>query len=133
MCHYTVLNYIHKEFPMNTLKKVAFTSVALVTTADQALAAGFGQTQNINSGLKARGDESLTDSIQKIINYLIGFLGLIALVLALYGGFLMLTAAGDEEKVKKGKTILMQAAMGILVIFLAAGIVQLIFAAFSAN
>jgi Type IV secretion system pilin len=118
---------------MNTLKKAAFTSVALITAADQALAAGFGQTQTINSGLKARGDESLTDSIQKIINYLIGFLGLIALVLALYGGFLMLTAAGDEEKVKKGKTILMQAATGILVIFLAAGIVSLIFAAFGAN
>lgn len=45
----------------------------------------------------------------------------------------MLTAAGDEEKVKKGKTILIQAATGILVIFLAAGIVALIFSAFSAT
>jgi len=45
-------------------------------------------------------------------------------VFALWGGFNILTAGGDEEKVKKGKTILIQAAIGLVVIFLASSIVQ---------
>jgi uncharacterized membrane protein YwzB len=36
----------------------------------------------------------------------------------------MVTAGGDEEKVKKGKNILIQVALGIVVIFLAYSIVN---------
>ena len=39
--------------------------------------------------------------------------------MAVYAGFLIVTAGGDEEKVKKGKHILIQVAIGIIVVFLA--------------
>jgi hypothetical protein len=42
----------------------------------------------------------------------------------LYGGFQILTAGGDEEKVKKGKTTLIQAVIGLIVIFLASNIIR---------
>lgn len=38
----------------------------------------------------------------------------------------MLTAGGDEEKVKKGRTILIQVGIGLIVIFLANSIVQFV-------
>jgi cobalamin biosynthesis Mg chelatase CobN len=52
------------------------------------------------------GDQSLTGSailttIKNAINWLLGILATIALVICLYGGFLMVTAAGDEKKYQK--------------------------------
>ena len=54
-------------------------------------------------------------------------LSLIALVVLLWGGFQMVTAAGDEGKHKKGFTILKQAAIGLIFIGLSWLFVSLIF------
>jgi len=42
---------------------------------------------------------------------MLGMLALIALVVLLWGGFQMVTAAGDDDKYKKGFKILQQAAI----------------------
>jgi uncharacterized membrane protein YwzB len=42
----------------------------------------------------------------------------------MWGGFTILTAAGDEEKVKKGRTVIFHAVLGIIVILLAYAIVN---------
>jgi hypothetical protein len=43
-------------------------------------------------------------------------LALVALVVLLWGGFQMVTAAGDDAKYKKGFKILQQAAIGLIFI-----------------
>jgi len=43
----------------------------------------------------------VVDVIQRAINRLLGILAFIALLILLYAGFLMLTAAGDDEKYNK--------------------------------
>lgn len=68
--------------------------------------------------------DDLWTAIQKYINYIMTFLYLIAVMYALWGWFQILTAWGDEEKVKKWKTILIQWAMWLLVIWLAWTIVK---------
>ncbi|MBI4434564.1 hypothetical protein HY635_01990, partial [Candidatus Uhrbacteria bacterium] len=45
-------------------------------------------------------------TVAKIIRAFIGILGLVALVIILYGGFLWMTSGGDEEKIGKGKKVL---------------------------
>ena len=62
--------------------------------------------------------------LDNILGYLISLLYFIAIVFALYGGFQILTAGGDEEKVKKGKTTLINAVIGLIVIFLASSIIR---------
>ena len=69
----------------------------------------------------------LIDSIKSFINWTLGMLATIALVICLWAGFLMVTAAGDENKMKKGQTILKQAAIGLVIIGLAWLIVSVIF------
>jgi len=61
---------------------------------------------------------------QKIINWFLLFLGLIATGFLIYGGFLYVTSAGNDENVKKAKNLIIYAAVGIIVIILAAVVVN---------
>ena len=62
-----------------------------------------------------------TIDIPTLIGYVIigalGIIGSIALLMFVYGGFLMLISQGDAAKVKKGKDALVWAAAGLVVIF----------------
>lgn len=69
----------------------------------------------------------LIDTIKSFINWMLGLLSLIALVVLLYGGFQMVTAAGDDAKYKSGFTILKQAGIGLAVIWLSWFVVSIIF------
>ncbi len=52
----------------------------------------------------------------KLINYFNGFVGLITVILIIYAGFLVLTGAGDDEKLKKAKSIIKYAIFGIFLL-----------------
>lgn len=54
--------------------------------------------------------------VQNIVAIMFGVLGLIAVVMIIYAGFLWLTAGGEEEKAKQGKTLLFQAVIGLIII-----------------
>ncbi len=58
----------------------------------------------------------------RIIQIVLGFLGLIAVVLILYAGFLWMTANGKDEKVTKAKGVLKNAVIGLIIILSSWGI-----------
>ncbi len=66
----------------------------------------------------------------KIISTLLGLLSIIFVVLILYGGYLYLTSAGAEEKIKKAKQVLVSAIIGLAIIILAYAIAQFVLNAF---
>lgn len=66
----------------------------------------------------------LDQAIQYYVNFLISFLYLVAVLYALWWGFLILTAWGEDEKVTKWKTILIQWGLWLLVIWLSGTIVK---------
>ncbi len=51
-----------------------------------------------------------------LVKLLMTFLGIIAVVIMLYGGFLWMTAAGNEDKVDQAKKLIMAAVIGLIVI-----------------
>jgi len=53
--------------------------------------------------------------IGNLVAYLFGFLGVIFLVLAIYGGILWMTAQGNEEQSTKARKIITQAIVGLLI------------------
>lgn len=69
----------------------------------------------------------LVNVIKSFINWVLGILSLIALIVVLFGGFKMVTAAGDETKYKEWFKILQQAAVWLAVIWLSWFIVSIIF------
>ncbi len=68
--------------------------------------------------------ESIDQSVQTMIITGMTFLYLIAVVYGLWWGFNILTAAWDEEKVKKWKTIIMHAIIWLVVIWLVWSIIN---------
>ena len=64
--------------------------------------------------------------IQTIIEVALSFLGVIFLILTIYGGFLWMTAAGNEEKVSKAKKILTAAIIGLIIVISAYAISTLV-------
>ncbi|RMH01563.1 MAG: hypothetical protein D6706_01670 [Chloroflexi bacterium] len=54
--------------------------------------------------------------VARIIRIFLSILGVIATVLIIYGGFLYMTAGGDDAKVKKAKRVLQQTVIGLLII-----------------
>lgn len=57
--------------------------------------------------------------IGKIITIAITFVGVIFLILLIYGGFIWMTARGDEAKVTNAQNILTAATIGLVIIVLA--------------
>ena len=45
------------------------------------------------------------------------------MLFAIYGGFTILTSGGDEDKVKKGKNLIIYVVIGLALVFLASQIV----------
>jgi hypothetical protein len=62
--------------------------------------------------------------IQDIIAYLLTVLGIAGVIYIIYAGFNIVTAGGDEDKVKKSKSTITHVIIGLLLIFLAASIVK---------
>lgn len=70
------------------------------------------------------GQTGLRGIILTIINFFLGFLGLLAVIMVIYGGFLYVSSAGNEENVNKAKKILLYAVLGIVVIIISFALVN---------
>ncbi len=108
----------------NGIQKVLLsaTGLALVAQSQFVNAISFGE-QNVQQGIQGT-TKTADTAVQDLIGTAATFLAILAVVYAIYGWFNILTAGGAEDKVKKGKTILIQAAIGLVVIWLANSVVQ---------
>ncbi|MFA5155086.1 MAG: IPT/TIG domain-containing protein [Patescibacteria group bacterium] len=94
--------------------------------ATVVLAQGFGVGE-VNNGLA--GSLSAADPRMvagRIINIVLGFLGVIAVGLIAYAGFLWFSSGGNEEKVETAKKILRNAIIGLVIILASWGIATFI-------
>lgn len=55
--------------------------------------------------------------IGQIINVVLGIVGSLALIMFVFGGITWMTSSGSPEKVKRGRDILIWAAIGLVIIF----------------
>jgi len=69
---------------------------------------------------------NLRDFIVNAVNFVLGFLGLVAVVMIIYGGFMYVTAGGAEEQTTKGKKSVMYAVVGIVIILISFALVNTI-------
>lgn len=62
----------------------------------------------------------------KFINTALYFIGIVAVIAVIYGGYLYMTARGNEAQVKKGRSVLTWAIIGLIVVLAAAVIVNVV-------
>ena len=120
----------------NSIKNIAVgfvTSIALMmaTMVPAVNAQGFISTTDNPSAISTAtgGQGSFRQLALTIVNFFLTFLGLIAVVMIIYGGFLYVSAAGNQEKIESAKKIIMYAVIGIVVILLSFAIVNTVLTA----
>jgi hypothetical protein len=107
------------------------TALAVATVgASQVFAqSDFGQAAPERIGSATGGTGDFKSLLLTIINYFLGFLGVLAVLMVIYGGVLYITASGDPQKADKGKKIIMYAIIGIVIILLSFALINTVLGA----
>lgn len=59
--------------------------------------------------------KTITEILTTALNFLLSIVGIIAIIMLIIGGLMYLTSAGDEERMNKGKSIVVYSLIGITV------------------
>lgn len=98
-----------------TLPVLADNNYGLNDTARAAKLTGFGSADDLPS------------KIGLVIFTVLSFIGVIFLVIVIYGGFLWMTAGGNTEQTRKASTMIKNGVIGIIIISLSYGLTLFIF------
>lgn len=75
------------------------------------------------------GCDDISACILRVVNYVLGLAGVLALAGIVYGGFLYISASGNQDRVEAGKNAVMYSVIGLVVIGLSFAILRFIFQA----
>ncbi len=102
------------------MKKIAVLTTCGVVFALTVMPALATLDPGLNYGTyTGLGTKDLREGVMNVVNVLLGFLGILAIIIILWGGFRWLTSAGNEEKVGEAKKIITAGIIGLVIIFTA--------------
>lgn len=85
-----------------------------------------GLNNQIQQTIGATGATDIRVTIARIIRVALGLLGIVAVVLCLYAGYIWMTAGGNEERIGEAKKILVNAVIGLAIILSSYAIVSFV-------
>ncbi len=100
---------------------LSLAAMPLLAATDANIGLNYAQ----NFGLKSQNGD-VREVAVSIVRYLMTFLGIIATVVILLGGFRWMTAAGNEDKVAEAKKLLVAGVVGLIIILAAFAIVTFV-------
>jgi 4-hydroxybenzoate polyprenyltransferase len=115
------------KFKMNKLIG-AISTLGLLLFSKAALAYDFAASTGLDTTAKKTGHYSqrlfgagttLEGGISAILTVALSFLGVIFLLLMIFGGILWMTARGNEKNVDRAKTIIFDSIIGLVIIIAA--------------
>jgi hypothetical protein len=69
------------------------------------------------------GTADLKGTVINILQWVLGLLALVAVIMIIFGGVQWMTAGGNEDKIEKAKKIISAAVIGLIIVMLAWAIV----------
>ncbi len=96
----------------------------------KANAQAINYTQNLDiaaTEAAIKKNKPLTVTTGEIIGEVIVWIGVLFLILTIFGGFLWMTSAGDPEKAKKGAGFIKNGVIGIVIVFSSYAMVNFVF------
>lgn len=113
-----------------TLMVGALTAVGLFSSVAMAAATDSFGTAAPSAVLENTGGQtSLKGLILTVVNYFLGFLGLLAVIMIIYGGVQYVISAGQDEAIGNAKKIIMYSLIGLIVILLSFVLVRAVLGA----
>jgi len=94
----------------------------VVALSSQAWAATPFSIENVGGSLGLTSTD-LKGVVLNVIRWVLGILTLVAVSFIIYGGFLWLTAAGNEQRIEKAKRVILNAVVGLVIVLIAWAIV----------
>ena len=79
-----------------------------------------GATGDLGTVTSEQGEKRVYEIIGRVINIVLGFLGLIALILVIWSGVQWMTSGGNEDKTKEAKDRMKAGVIGLMIILGAA-------------
>lgn len=125
---------LHLIFVSIFIFNIALAGMALAQSTGDTVLEGFANTGK-EAGFGVTGDGSAVperEFAQAFSTYATGFAGIMGglfMILALYAGWLWMSARGNDDQVKKAKDIILGAVIGITIVVAARIIVQLVLVA----
>ncbi len=98
-----------------------------INTANAAEGLVEGGLKNSAKTASLSTQASLPQIIGNILNYLLGFVGVILLIMLIYGGILWMTAGGSEDNMKKAKGYIVNSIIGLIVILASYAILKYVY------
>ncbi len=95
-------------------------------TAEELLQAGDEGTIGEVAGL---GEAELSAVVARIIRAILGFLGVVAVVIILWGGFLWMTSGGQDEKIRNARKLILMGIIGLGIVLAAYAIASFVITA----
>lgn len=93
-------------------------------TLKEQFNAGLGntaiQTGHVGSDGAQKGvfeGKTFAEGIGSIVSVALGFVGVMFMVLLIYGGFVWMTARGNEQEAEKAKKIITNSIIGLIIVF----------------
>lgn len=116
---------------MNTIKRYAARVAAVVgiLLPGMALAA---EPQDDLFGLDyagtitSLGTRDIRETVFAIVNVILGFLGIIAVIIILYGGFMWMTSQGNEDKTGQARKLILAGVVGLIIILASLAIARFV-------
>ncbi len=116
---------------MKLLRKISAigTTVGLLVmplATKAALDTSLGLSNGNVGSASGLGTQDVRQTIGRIINVALSLLGVVVLVIIIYGGFLWMTAGGNDEKVGEAKKWIFGGIIGLIIILSAYAIASFV-------
>lgn len=95
---------------------VAFAFLMILVSPVTVQAQDLGMNYAANLGLSNGNGQTPQQMAITIVRWLMTFLGIVATVMILYGGFVWMTAGGNEDKVGTAKKIIGAGVVGLIIV-----------------
>ena len=108
-----------------------FVNTATAATSTKNLKNAFSNAQNTaqqaSYNITDENGSLLANNINNIINIALSLLGIIFVLLTIYGGVIFMTARGNEEQTQKAKSVIIQSIIGLIIVIGAYAISYFVF------
>lgn len=85
----------------------------------------------VDPGSSTPGSGDLYSDVQRILGYVFMVVGIVAVIMIIYGGVLMLISMGDPGKNKKARDTIIYGIIGLIIVLLSWAIVNFVLSLFN--